>query len=152
MEIFLLAEIRFSFWLICFFLVSCYATLHPALSVGLSVCHTLLFLWFFFLGPHCSCPNDLVTSILAPAHPHATGVAVYPALFFIKPYYCVSTTNVSESPHFVICRRWMENATENAGVFFGPSFSTNRPVIVSENSSDSLDSWVVSVTLKSNKH
>ena len=40
---------------------------------------------YFFLGfcgfwPYCSCPNDLVTSIMAPAHPHATGVAVYPAL------------------------------------------------------------------------
>ena len=41
---------------------------------------------FFFCGfwPYCSCPNDLVTSIMAPAHPHATGVAVYPALFLSK--------------------------------------------------------------------
>ena len=30
-----------------------------------------------------SCPNALVTfSSTAPAHPHATGIAVYPALFF----------------------------------------------------------------------
>ena len=36
----------------------------------------ILFLW-----PHCSCPNGLVTSNMAPAHPHATSVAVYPALF-----------------------------------------------------------------------
>ena len=36
----------------------------------------ILFLW-----PHRSCPNDLVTSNMAPAHPHATSVAVYPALF-----------------------------------------------------------------------
>ena len=52
-------------------------------SVGPSVRHTLLFFVVFFgLWPHCSCPNDKVTSNMAPAHPHATGVAVYPALFF----------------------------------------------------------------------
>ena len=49
-------------------LVACFATLHPALSVCRSVCqsvgHTLLF--FRFLRTH------------------ATGVAVYPALFQIK--------------------------------------------------------------------
>ena len=58
-------------------LVTCYATLPPALSVRPSV--TL----FFFCGlwPHCSCPNNQVTSNTVPAHPHATGVAVYPALF-----------------------------------------------------------------------
>ena len=50
-------------------------------SVGPSVRHTLLFLGFCGLWPHCSCPNDQVTSNTAPAHPHATGVAVYPALF-----------------------------------------------------------------------
>ena len=73
-------------------LVACYATLHPALSVrlsvrpyvGPSVRHTLLFrrLWFFWL--YCSCPNAQLTSNMAPAHPHATGVAVYPALFLNK--------------------------------------------------------------------
>ena len=50
------------------------------LSVHPSVRHTLLFLGFWDFWLHCSCPNDLVTSIMAPAHPHATGVAVYPAL------------------------------------------------------------------------
>ena len=35
----------------------------------------------FIFGPHCSCPNSQVTSNKAPAHPHATLVAVYPALF-----------------------------------------------------------------------
>ena len=70
------------------FLVACYATLHPALSVHPSVRPSVrpsVTLYFFggFCGfwPYCSCPNDLVTSIMAPAHPHATGVAVYPALF-----------------------------------------------------------------------
>ena len=52
-------------------------------SVSPSVRHTLLFLGFCGFWPHCSCPNDGVTSIMAPAHPHATGVAVYPALFLL---------------------------------------------------------------------
>ena len=39
----------------------------------------------FILWPHCSYPNALVTSSTAPAHPHATGVAVYLALFFSLP-------------------------------------------------------------------
>ena len=45
------------------FLVACYATLHPALSVGRSVCwsHFTFFMIFIF-GPHCSCSNGLVTS------------------------------------------------------------------------------------------
>ena len=48
-------------------------------SVGPSV--TLLFFGFCGLWPHCSCPNYAVTSSMTPAHPHATGVAVYAALF-----------------------------------------------------------------------
>ena len=79
------------------FLVACYATLHPALSVPpsvrrsihpsvrRSVRHTLLLFGFCGLWPHRTCPNDEVTSIKAPAHPHATGVAVYPALFHLIP-------------------------------------------------------------------
>ena len=31
--------------------------------------------------PHRSCPNDLVTSIKAPVHPHATEAAMYSVLF-----------------------------------------------------------------------
>ena len=47
--------------------------------------HFTFFLFFFVfvfcgLWPHCPSPNDQVTSKTAPAHPHATGVAVYPAL------------------------------------------------------------------------
>ena len=65
------------------FLVACYATLHPALSVGLSVGRShFTFFMIFILWPYCSCPIGLVTSNMAPAHPHATWVAVYPALFF----------------------------------------------------------------------
>ena len=70
------------------FFVACYATLHPTLSVRRSVgpsvhpsiCHTSLFWGFCSLWPHCSCPSNQVTSNTAPAHLHATGVAVYPAL------------------------------------------------------------------------
>ena len=66
------------------FLVACYATLHPALSVrlsvGRSVGHTFTFFMNFIFWPHCSCPNATLPSNMAPAHPHATGVAVYPAL------------------------------------------------------------------------
>ena len=50
-------------------------------SVGPSARHTLLFWGFCGLWPHCSCPNDQVTSNMAPAHPQATVVAMYPALF-----------------------------------------------------------------------
>ena len=72
-----------------------HATLQPALSFGRSVGrlvgrsvsrivgHTLLFFMILFLWPHCSCLNGLVTSNMAPAHPHATSVAVYPALLTI---------------------------------------------------------------------
>jgi len=50
-------------------------------SVRRSVRHTLLFFVFCALCPHCPCPNDEVAANMAPAHPHATWVAVYPALF-----------------------------------------------------------------------
>ena len=43
---------------------------------------TFYFFYDFILWPHCSCPNGLVTSNMAPAHPHATWVAVCPTLFF----------------------------------------------------------------------
>ena len=62
-----------------------HATLQPALSVCQSVGLLVTFYFFFtilFFWPHCSCPDGLVTSNMAPAHPHATSVAVYPALFF----------------------------------------------------------------------
>ena len=66
-----------------------HATLEPALSVrrlvGLSVgLSRFTFFYDFILWPHCSCPNGLVTSNMAPAHPHATSVAMYPALFVLQ--------------------------------------------------------------------
>ena len=81
------------------FLVARYATLLPTLSVHPSVhwsvrplvrpsdhlSHFTFLVFFCGFLPHRSCPNDGVTSIMAPAHPHATGVAVYPALFTLKP-------------------------------------------------------------------
>ena len=48
--------------------------LHPALNT---------FFMIFIFGPYCFCPNGLVTSNMAPAHPHATSVAGYLALFFL---------------------------------------------------------------------
>ena len=38
-------------------------------------------LCIIILWPYCSYPIALVSSNIAPAHPHTTGVAVYPALF-----------------------------------------------------------------------
>ena len=63
-------------------------------SVRPSVRHTLLFLGFCGFWPYCSCPNDLVTPIMAPAHPHATGVAVYLALFSLI-FIAINTYNCS---------------------------------------------------------
>ena len=61
-----------------------HATLHPALSVGPSVSRShFTFFMIYIFGRHCSCPNGLVTSNMAPAHPHATSVAVDPALFYL---------------------------------------------------------------------
>ena len=79
-------------------------------SVGPSVGQshfTLFFCFFCGLWPHCSCSNDLVTSITAPAHLHATGVAMYPALFlylfFLPDCFCpnalVSSITTPADPH-----------------------------------------------------
>ena len=68
------------------FLVACTRLYTPLCrsvrrSVGPLVRHTLLFRRFIAFWPYRSCPNAPETSNMAPAHPHATGVAVYPALF-----------------------------------------------------------------------
>ena len=75
------------------FIVECYATLHPALSVRWSVDPSLGLLDSRSIGPFYIfsaflsfsslplLPNILVTfSSTAHADPHATGVAIYPAL------------------------------------------------------------------------
>ena len=63
-----------------------------SLSVGMSVSHFTFVMIFIFLA-YGLCPNGLVTSNMAPAHSHATGVAVYPALFlnnvYFVMYYCI---------------------------------------------------------------
>ena len=69
-------------------------------SVGPSV---TLYFFFGFCGlwPHCSCPNDQVTSNTAPAHPHATGVVLYPALFQMRCTFSVISIFFSyNSPSF----------------------------------------------------
>ena len=72
------------------------------LSVRPSVRHTLLFWGFRGLWPHCPCQNDQVSSNTAPAHPHATGVAVYPALLYLSVwpsvclFVCVYATMLEE--------------------------------------------------------
>ena len=75
-------------------------TLHTALSVGRSVHHTN-FLGFCGLWPHCSCQNFQVTSDTAPAHSHATGVAVNTALLvnglIFKMWLVVKKKNYGES-------------------------------------------------------
>ena len=60
-------------------------SVHPSIhqSVCQSICHTLLFWRFWGFWPHCSGPNAPLTSNMAPAHPHATGLAVYSALFVL---------------------------------------------------------------------
>ena len=73
-----------------------HATLQPAPSVGPSVGLSVRrsvgpsvrpshfnFRGFCGLWPHCFCPSEQVTSNMAPAHPQATWVAVFPALFII---------------------------------------------------------------------
>ena len=69
------------------FLFACYATLHPALLVRRSVrpshftfSASLGFLAMLLL------PNAPLTSIIPPAHPHATRVAVYTALFYASSH------------------------------------------------------------------
>ena len=73
------------------FLVACYATLHPALSVGRLVGRLVgwlvgpHFTFFMFLRSLASLllAKCFSNSNTAPAHPHVTEVAVYPALFIL---------------------------------------------------------------------
>ena len=71
-------KVFISSWLIIFNRM--HVTLQHALTMGWLVGHVLLFFVILFFWPHCSCPNGLVTSNMAPAHLHATLIAVYPAL------------------------------------------------------------------------
>ena len=64
-----------------------HATLQPALSVHPSIGWSVTLSFFGVYGRfwgYCSCPIAwLVNFIIAPAHPHATEVAVYTALLFV---------------------------------------------------------------------
>ena len=88
-------QIGFNAWpKVLHFFVACYATLHPTLSICLSVhlsvspsiglSHFTFLFFFCGLKPHCSCRNDKATSNMAPAHPRATWAAVYPAFLTRK--------------------------------------------------------------------
>ena len=61
------------------FLVACYGTLHPTKSLCLLVGWSILISFSFMFLPKCSNNSDA-----APAHSHATGVAVYLALLKTK--------------------------------------------------------------------
>ena len=87
-------------------------------SVGRSVGHILLFLWLLFLWPHGSCPKGLVTSNMAPAHPHATSVAVYPALFLNRCYF----TKKKESLQIEV---WEKKGLRDSGSWCHGAGATN---------------------------
>ena len=48
-------------------------------------CENFTFLGSLCFWPYSSCSNDQVIRNMAPAHPHATGVTVYPVLFVKMP-------------------------------------------------------------------
>ena len=89
---------HFFFLVVINFLVACYATLHPALSVGPSVRHTLLSrrLWFFFFAlqllPKCS--TDLKYGPCPPTRDwgsRVTGLVFYLMfLFYVSSLYSLS--------------------------------------------------------------
>ena len=71
-------------------------------SIGPSVGPSqFTFFGFCGLWPHSSCPDHQVTSNKAPAHPHATGVAVYPVLFHLDRYYLFSYSGDIDSGEFL---------------------------------------------------
>ena len=68
------------------------------------------FFMILLLWPPCSCPNGLVTSNMAPAHPHVTSVAVYPALFSSNAWYRLIPYDYT---------RWLRSLSLTCGVFLG---------------------------------
>ena len=76
-------------------------SIHPSIHPSVRQSH-YFFLFFCALWPHCSCPKDQVTSNIALAHPHATGVVVYLALFQFKPFRFYIKMNIP----------WSESAKE----------------------------------------
>ena len=83
------------------FFVACYATLHPALLVHLSIHPSIrqsvspsFFGGFGYFWTCCYCPKTHMTT----AHPHTTGLAMYLALFCI-------TAPAQPSATVVLCIR-----------------------------------------------
>ena len=65
-------------------LAACYLNQHPAWSVHPMVCLSVSQILLFYVSYSLTSlllPNSLVTSNMAPTHPRATGVVVYPAFF-----------------------------------------------------------------------
>ena len=63
----------------------------------------------FILSFYCSCPNGLVTFIMAPSHPLATGVAMYPALFLKnRPFFLLLFYSIPLHPAFRISQVLLE--------------------------------------------
>ena len=88
-----------------FFLFSrVHATLQPAMSVGRSVGPSVRpsvrISFFGVTGGFCvTAPAQmlgLTFFITAPAHPHTTSVAVYPALYFLLFHYCPLVRDLGE--------------------------------------------------------
>ena len=87
--------------------------------VPLTMCYPWMTHWAY-----CSCPNALVTfSSTAPAHPHATRVAVYPALFFF--HVGVLSEAVEILPHPQVWRK-AQVYTPPAGILIGADAKKSR--------------------------
>ena len=71
------------------FLVACYVTLHPTLSVCRMVGWSITYYFFNIFAVFGLTASALMTSYTASSHMQATGVAVYPALLF--PFLVPST-------------------------------------------------------------
>ena len=96
----------------------------PSLSIHPS---HFTFVGFCGLWSHCSCPSDQVTSNIAPAHPHATGAAVYPALLNCKRFlhYCPCSI-IRDCP--AMYPAWFITAPAHMHIVFGLVLCIIRPI------------------------
>ena len=89
------------------FLVACthlYKSLCPLVCWLVGRSHFTFFYDFISLT-HCTWPNGLVTSTMAPAHTHATSEAMYPALFFSFLFSCIEIL-LSYFSSWLICNKY----------------------------------------------